>query len=250
VSEPRAAVYVYGVVSERAQPIALTDGVDGAPVRTVGHEGLAALVSAISRTQLRAADVRAHWRVLEQAFEHATVLPVRFGTLMDSEDEVRSRLLKANRERLAELLDTMDGLIQLNVKGRYDEDALLREVLREVPGLARLRGRAERSGVVSDQIALGQQVEREIERRRSRDAEAARQALQDLAVTTREEQVRHPDAFNVACLVARDRIDAFGEAVGKVRQMLEDRVEIRYVGPVPPFSFAEAELGTGERAWA
>jgi gas vesicle protein GvpL/GvpF len=250
VTQPDEAVYVYGVTASAAAPIPPIDGVDSAPLRTLGHAGLAALISPIHKTEFRAADVRAHWRVLEHVFEHATVLPVRFGTLMESEDEVRGRLLEPNEDRLVELLKAMDGLIQLNVRGRYDEESLLRDVLRETPALARLRERAQRSGAMADQVALGQQVERAIEQRRAQDAATVRDALDVRAVTARDEQVRHPEAFNLAFLVARDSIDAFGEGVANVREELGERIEIRYVGPVPPFSFAETELGAGDRAWA
>jgi hypothetical protein len=169
---------------------------------------------------------------------------------MESEDEVRGRLLEPNEARLTELLEAMDGLVQLNVRGRYDEEGLLRETLRESPALAKLRERAARSTVMADQVALGQQVEHEIERRRARDAATVRQALDGLAVAVRDEQVGHPDAFNIAFLVARDGLDAFGAGVARLRDDLGERIDIRFVGPVPPFSFADSELGAEERAWA
>jgi Gas vesicle synthesis protein GvpL/GvpF len=243
-------VFVYGVTAGSAPALPAMDGVDAAPVGMLRHAGLAALVSPIDRPQLRAADVRAHWRVLEAAFEHTTVLPVRFGTLMQSEDEVRTRLLDSNQERLTGLLEAMDGLIQLNVKGRYDEQSLLHGILREAPALERLRQRVLRSGVMADQIELGRRVEHEVEHRRARDTAMVRGTLGDLAMAARDEQVRHPDAFNIAFLVARDNTDAFGEGVASVRQQVGDRIELQYVGPVPPFSFADTELGAEERVWA
>ena len=242
------AVYVYGVVAGTSKPAA--EGVDSAPVRTLRHAEIAALVSTVSRTELRAADVRAHWRVLEHAFEHATVLPMRFGTIMESDGEVRERLLEPNADRLAELIAAMDGLIQLNVKGRYDEKALLQAVLRAAPALARLRERADRSGALADQVELGQQVEQEIERRRAQDTAMARHLLEGVAVEVREDLVRHPDAFNLAFLVARDAMDAFGAGVGRVRDELGGEIEIRYTGPAPPFSFAEGRLEMVDREWA
>lgn len=246
ISQP---VYVYGVAGAAAS-IPSVDGVESSPVRTLGYAGLTALVSTIGKTELRATDVRAHWRVLAHAFEHGTILPVRFGTVMESENAVRSRLLEPNEGRLTELLQAMDGLIQLNLKGRYDEESLLRQIVREEPALARLRGRVTRSGAVADQLALGQQVELAIAQRRARDASAVRRTLERLAAAAREEQVRHPDAFNIAFLVARDDTDTFSEYVSNVREELGDRIEIRYVGPVPPFSFAETDLDSGEPAWA
>jgi Gas vesicle synthesis protein GvpL/GvpF len=248
VTEGRPAVYVYGVTTETAAPS--VDGVASAPVRALSHGGLVALVSSISRTELRAADLRAHWRVLEHAFEDSTVLPVRFGTVMEDDGEVRDRLLDANRERLTELLRTMDGLVQVNVKGRYDEEALLRSILRDAPALSTLRDRANRSGALADQVALGQRVEREIDARRAGDTATVLDALEGRAVATREEQVSHPDAFNLAFLIPRGEIDAFGEGLPAVQDAIGDRIEIRYVGPAPPFSFADSALGAGERAWA
>src|SRR5215212_10337165 len=99
------AVYVYGVLAAEEQPRISPTGVEGAEVRTVEHAGVAALVSPVRASALDAArEVRAHWSVLGEASKRATVLPVRFGTVLGSEDEVRDRLLGANAERLATLL--------------------------------------------------------------------------------------------------------------------------------------------------
>jgi hypothetical protein len=250
VTELNDAVFVYGVTASSAEPIPPMKGVDSAPVKALRHAGLLALVSLVHRTELRAADVRAHWRVLERAFEHATVLPVRFGTVMQNEGEVRGRLLEPNEDRLSELLQAMNGLIQLNLRGRYDEGSLLAGILGEAPGLARMRERADRSGALADQVALGRLVEQEVEQQRARDTALVVRALESLAMAVRGEPVRHPEAFNLAFLVARDGTDAFGAGVARVRDALGDRIEIRYVGPVPPFSFADSELAVEERAWA
>jgi hypothetical protein len=244
------AVYVYGVAPKQGFKTMAARGVDDAEVGTVEHAGLVALTSAIRNTGLAARDVRAHWRVLEQAFEQGAVLPVRFGTVMENEDAVRVRLLGPNVDRLASLLEEMAGLIQLNLKGQYDEDSLLREIVRDTPAVAQLRERVARTGSLPEQMALGQHVEREIAQRRAQDTALVRRTLDPLAVTAREEQVSHPNAFNLAFLVDRDRTDLFSEAVGRVREQLQGRVEIRYVGPVPPFSFADADLTMGSQAWA
>src|SRR4051794_976472 len=92
-------------------------GVEDAEIRPVQHGGLAALTSVIRGEALQAAnEVRAHWRVLEEATTTATVLPTRFGTVMESEEAVRERLLAPNAERLEELLRAVAGRVQLNVK--------------------------------------------------------------------------------------------------------------------------------------
>ena len=40
------------------------------------------------------------------------------------------------------------------------------------------------------------------------------------------------------------------EAVGRLRAELGERISLRYVGPLPPYSFADSDLSTGAPAWA
>jgi hypothetical protein len=248
-----SALYVYGVVPDSgAEPVRLT-GVDGEEVEPVAHGGLVALTSRLGHDALTARDIRAHWRVLEQVFERTTVLPMRFGTVLEDQQAVRETLLEPNAEHLSAMLAEMEGRVQLNVKGRYVEEPLLREVVRSSPTVARARERLSRlpgGGTPAQQIALGQLVESEIGRVRAADTDAAMRILAPLAVQVREEQADHPAAFSLACLAARRREPEVSEGVAAVRKALGDRVEIRYVGPLPPFSFAESNLTLGSGAWA
>jgi Gas vesicle synthesis protein GvpL/GvpF len=250
-----AKVYVYGVLPGSDRAGVSVDGVEGAEVRTVEHAGLAALVSTLEADALAAArEVRAHWRVLEEASTSATVLPVRFGTVMDSDDDVRERLLEPNTGRLMELLDALAGRVQLNIKGDYDEQRLLREVVRASPGIAalreRLRGLPEAAGYY-DRIRMGELVAAEVARRQEQDAALALARLDPMAVAARAEQPSSSNvAFNLAFLVEAGKVDTFSEAVGRLREELGERVALRYVGPLPPYSFAETDLSAGAAAWA
>lgn len=252
MAELADAVYVYGVTPKAQYSPVATHGVEDAEIETVEHDGLLALASRLQGGKLAARDVRAHWRVLEQAFESATVLPVRFGTVMESEEDVRVRLLEANAEQLSGLLEQMAGLVQLNLKGRYDEERLLREIVLGNPRLAQLRERMANPNLTTsqaEQITLGQQVEREVARFQAHDSRGVLDELEPLAIATRQEEVTHPNAFNLAFLVEREHVDVFSDAVHNLREQFAQRIELRYVGPVPPFSFAEADLSLSGEAW-
>lgn len=250
-----ASVYVYGVLPGSDQGRVSVGGVEGAQVRTIEHGGLAALVSTIDADALAAArELRAHWRVLEEASERTTVLPVRFGTVMESDDAVREQLLERGAAGLTALLEELTGRVQLNLKGDYDEDALLSAVVREVPAVAALRERVQKlsdSAGYYDRIRLGELVAAEVARRRENDTALALARLEPLAVAANAEQAHSPDAaFNLAFLVDRRQVDAFSDAVGRLRAELGERVTLRYVGPLPPYSFAETDLSAGAEAWA
>jgi hypothetical protein len=250
-----ASLYVYGILPARDQANVSVGGVEEAEVRTVEHAGLAALVSTLHADALAAArEVRAHWRVLEEASKSATVLPVRFGTVMGGEAAVREQLLEPNAEQLTELLGQLAGRVQLNVRGDYDEDGLLREVVRGSPQIAGLRERISQVSDAAgyyDRIRLGEFVAAEIARRRQQDEAVALARLEHFAAAARAEQVSSSTgAFNLAFLVESGALDKFSTAVGGLRAELAPRVELQYVGPLPPYSFAETDLSTGAAAWA
>lgn len=246
-------VYIYGIAQASKGIDVEASGVGGpdAAVRRVVHGDLAALVSDVEVAPLAAArDLRAHWRVLEAAASKATVLPVRFGTILKSEDAVVSELLAPRHDRLVAQLAGLSGKVQLSVKGLYDEEQLLRDVVRSSPSIARLnervRGRPE-AATYYERIQLGELVAGEIEQARARDAALVIGRLEPLAVAARSEAPSTGDgAVNVAFLVERDRVDEFSAAVAELTGEVEGRMRLRYIGPLPPYSFAEEETA----AWA
>lgn len=254
-SDDAANVYVYGVLSGSDAAAVAIGGLEGADVRAVESGGLAALVSTLGGDALAAArEVRAHWRVLEEASKHGPVLPVRFGTVMDSDGAVREGLLEPRADELTELLGALAGRVQLSVKGEYDGEHLLREVVRASPTIAALRDRVrtlpENAGYY-ERIRLGEVVAAEVARRRERDEALALTRLERPAVASRVEELSSPNAaFNLAFLVGSEDVDRFSEAVGRLREEFGERVSLRYVGPLPPYSFVDAELGEGAPAWA
>ena len=252
---PRAT-YVYGVVAaaDRTQIHAAGVGGEKAKIRRVVLDGVAALVSDLPHGALVAArDVRAHWSVLEEAAAQTTVLPVRVGTVMESDAAVADEFLSPNAERLAALLADLDGKVQLNIKGFYDEERLLREVVREAPLVARLRERVQAlpdAATYYERIRLGELVSAEIDRRRARDTQLVVGRLEHLAeAASTELPTTRNGAVNAAFLVRRDRVDDFSKAVERLGAEVGDRIRIRYVGPLPPYSFADGNALVEGGAW-
>lgn len=240
-------VYVHGVVAAGERP---PEG-----VRSVVHGELAALVSDGGGDGERAAAlVRRHWDVLERAGAQMTVLPVRFGTAMADDVAVAGEFLAPDHDRLAARLAALAGKVQLTVKGVYDEQALLRGVLARSPDVARLRGAVQ--GLPADaayykRIELGQLVSAEVERVREHDAELVVDRLARLALASRREAPSTLDgAVNAAFLVKADAVEAFTRAVGELADELSDRMRLRSIGPLAPYSFTDEEALAEAGAWA
>jgi Gas vesicle synthesis protein GvpL/GvpF len=245
VSSGEPTVYVYGVLAESDRGAVSEAGVAGSSVRTIACAGVAALVSDLSTGTIAAAkEVRAHWRVLDEAAKAATVLPVRFGTVM-TEPAVRDDLLAPNADGLSGLLDRLAGQVQLSIKGEYDQDALLRDIVGRSRAIAALRERVRAlpdAAGYYERIRLGELVAAAVAAQRDHDQALALDRLQDHAVQSRAEEPRGADgAFDLAFLVRREQVDGFSQAVGALRADLGERIRLRYVGPLPPYSFAALE---------
>jgi hypothetical protein len=184
----------------------------------------------------------------------ATLLPVRFATVLAGDRAVVEELLAPQAAHLTALLQSLAGRVQLAVKGEYDEEALLREVVRDTPAVKALRERVQQlpqDAGYYDRIRLGELVAAEVARRRERDQQAALDALAPHADASRASAPRTPNgAFDLAFLVPRDRVDAFGAPVRALSDALGERVRLRYVGPLPPYSFVDEQTTAREAAWA
>jgi predicted nucleic acid-binding protein len=238
--------YVYGVRRANDKRLGSTIGIGGAALHEVTHDGLAALVSDLpddGELQFGREELGAHARVLEQALETGTVLPMRFGVVMENEDDVRSRVLRAHHDELTQQLEEFDGKVELRVRAIYDEAQLMREIVRADETIQRLRERIRNlpdDATYFDRIQLGELIVAAIDRKRSSDAEDILQPLEALAHEVRVGDPTHERmVVNASFLVDRNRIGAFDQAVDEVGRAQADRMRLKYTGPLPPHSFAE-----------
>ena len=245
----QTAIYVYGVVTPASDVSLPTLGVGdpAAPVRTVLHESLAALVSPLPVDRVRAtrANLGAHLRVLQEAMEIGTVLPMRFGVLFPDEEAVRTELLVGRRDELEGLARSLAGHVQLDVRAFYDEDALLRDVVMEDEAIAQLRERVSTlppDASHFDRIRLGELVAGAVAAKREQDEREILDRLQPLAADLRvEDGLSERVAFKGSFLVARDGTDEFDAVLDEVARVRSPRMRFKVLGPLPPHSFVELE---------
>ncbi|MGC7097295.1 GvpL/GvpF family gas vesicle protein [Amycolatopsis lurida] len=97
--------------------------------RLVTWEDLAVVVSETGPDPL------GHLELLSGLVPHGPVVPLRFGTSAVDEDAVRTEVLARSAARLRGHLDRLDGVAELHAYLRFDEEAALRAVHEENPGL-------------------------------------------------------------------------------------------------------------------
>jgi hypothetical protein len=243
-------VYVYGVMRGSLAGVFGAGGVGTppGPVRTVEAAGLSAIVSDVPGDWRAAgrADAERHDRILGRLAQSHTVVPLRFGTVLESDAAIREHLLEDRAQDLAALLDRLEGRVQMSVKAYYLDQALLRAVLQRHPQLKRRSDDLEGRPVVATQnerIALGRDVADAVLQQRELDQ---RELLEELAGAAEETRLDAPaserQALALQLLVEERRRPRLDAAVERVSHAHRDRFAFRYVGPIPPYSFCDLEL--------
>jgi hypothetical protein len=240
---------VYGVVRAGGFTSLPDAGVGGAPLDVIEHKGLAAVVSRLPEAELRVRrrDLVSHLRILEHVFERETVVPCAFGAVVSSEQALVGDVLGTRRAELLDLLERLDGRLQMNVKALYDEEEALREVLASEPDVQRQRERVRRLGEAAhfENIRLGELVAEALAARRADDAERVLARLSSEAEDVQLEDAAGDQTIVVKAsfLVERGRFERFDAALEELADREAPRLRFESIGPLPPTAFASIRTG-------
>jgi hypothetical protein len=242
------ALYCYGIVAADAAQTELPRGLGGKPVEPVVHEDLAALTSAVASGPIRARrnDLQTHFDVLAGVFDRATVLPLRFGMVFDSEESLVAELLRPRHDELVSLLRELRDRVELRVTAHYREDAILAEIVSENPRVARLRQATQGTPAQPLLLELGELVTAELQARTRRDAQALLERLRPLVLDHEldEEPIEY-QVLRASFLVDRRRVDDVEAELNRFAGWQRDRIDVKLVGPLPPHSFVSLARGMG-----
>lgn len=250
-----AALYVYAIIPlPGAGPEGLT-GIEGRPVRRIeAPSGLAALVHDAEPIPFEGPDEQVknwiveHSTVVERAWEAlGTVLPVTVNVIVkgDATSSAEDRLrawLEQSEESLRQRLDALRGRVELRVEIALDRAesawsdpasvALRAEMAEKPPGLRRL---LERKLEQAEKEAVERLADRLYPELRRRIASHADDLVENRR--TRPAPGLVP-VLSVAVLVARQEVEALGTELAQI-QTEHPAARIRFLGPWPPYSFAE-----------
>ncbi|WP_066366695.1 GvpL/GvpF family gas vesicle protein [Herbidospora mongoliensis] len=239
----QSGTYIYGVVPEDIEIDEKAQGVADAPVLSIKHGKIAALVSDIGMTRPLGTpqDLRAHEQLLNATAAEVPVLPIRFGAVLADRDAVIEEFLAPFHDEFVAALSELDGRAQYVIKGRFVEDRVLGEILAENPEAAQLRDdiRALPEDASRDhRIRLGEIINQSIEAKRDADTAAMWDEVEPVSVMAAVRPPSHElDAVHLAVLVENSRQHELEQAVESLGRKWADQVELRLMGPMAPYDF-------------
>jgi len=244
-------IYIYGFINTNEEKKFDYAGIEGGEVYTQPYQDIAAVVSDSPFTQFDSLPretlllhLAVYQAVIEKVMRNHYIIPMKFGTVVEGEEEVK-RILKKGYNRIKLGAMAMEDKIELDVVAMWNNlDAILKEIGEEEE-IKRLKEAALKSPDKSLDagISLGKMV------KASLDGKRKKYASEILGVLRRksEDHLIHDvmdDSMimNVAFLITKDDKEIFESKVDRLDEKYHDRVNFRIVGPLPPYSFCTFEV--------
>jgi hypothetical protein len=239
--------YVYCII-EAGEPMKFGPigiGADPSDVHTVHFRNLAAVVSDAPLEVLDSTreNVLAHERVNETVMRDHTVIPMSFGTIFKTRDDI-VELLRSAAEAFNDVLNKMRNKLEFGLKVLWDRDQAIREVESEDEDIGRLKQEIsmQKGPTYFARMQYGRLVDAALQARSERYMSAILDELRDVSVASRiNKPIGDKMIMNAAFLISRDREAAFDAKVKLIAGRF-DRLTFKYTGPWPPYNFVNIRL--------
>jgi hypothetical protein len=214
---------------------------------TINFRDLAAVVS---DTPLVVYDptrenVLCHEHVNELVMEEFTVLPMSFGTVFRTREDI-VELLKSTYDALKDVLQKMKGKIEFGLKVNWDKGQVLAEIERDNEDIGKLKEEIEGARTTSTYFArmqLGRLVDAALSEKADGYVEEIYAALREVAIASRSNKpIGENMIMNAAFLIDRERAEEFDRAVNEIAKRFEGKLHFKYTGPWPPYNFVNIRL--------
>jgi hypothetical protein len=241
--------YVYGII-QGGQPATFgKTGIGGAgeSVYTVHHGDVAAVVS---KTSVFIFDptrenALAHEHVIETVMKTHTIIPMSFGTVFRTDQDIKE-VLKSIYPSLKDVLKQMSGKLEFGLKVTWDRDRVIEELKRDHEEIHRFHIELTKKHLQSTYFArmqLGRMIDKALAERSADYVREIYDALRSICVASRDNKpIGDKMIMNAAFLIERNREADFDNAVNKVAQKFSDRLNFKYTGPWPPYNFVNIRL--------
>jgi hypothetical protein len=243
-------LYIYCIIGSAQDRNFGPNGIGSrSEVLTIGYNDLCMVVSSHPLTKFVVSrdNLITHEKVIETVMnEFDSVLPVRFGTIASSADEVRNLLDRRSRE-FKNLLRDMDHKIELGVKGQWKDMKMIYQELtcgnkNILQAKAAILGAREKKNITA-KIEVGKLVEDALARKRENEQEGIVEALGGIAFDYKLNKTIGSEMFmNAAFLVDKGREKEFDNIIEELTDKYISRTTFIYAGPLPVFNFVNVAI--------
>ena len=241
--------YVYGIVQSKDPVTFGRSGIGGSGelVYTVNYQDIAAVVSntSVYIFDPTRENALAHEHVIETVMKNYTIIPMSFGTVFRTDNDIRE-VLKSIYPSLKDVLHQMAGKFEFGLKVNWDRDQIIEDIKNDDEEIRQFHQEIIRKHLQSTYLArmqLGRMIDKALAERSISYVREIYEALRGVCVASRDNQpIGDKMIMNAAFLVERQREAQFDNAVNKIARKYGQRLKFKYTGPWPPYNFVNIRL--------
>jgi hypothetical protein len=219
-------------------------------VSTIGFDGLCMVVSdhPLSRFVVNPENMLAHQKVIEAVMkEFGSVLPIRFGTIAATPDEIRN-LLNRRYSEFMELLRQFENKVELNVRGTWKNMGnIYKEIDQENSELHNIKLELDK---IEDKetrnlkiIDAGNLVKQALNEKKNAETENIIDAFRRSVFEYKLNKTNGEAMFmNTAFLVNSGREVEFDNIMADLGSKYDDRSNFVYTTQLPIFNFIDLKI--------
>jgi hypothetical protein len=239
--------YVYCII-RATQPLKFgAIGMDeqSPDVYTITFRDMAAVVSDVPIAPLDSTreNVLAHERVNETVMRDHTVIPMSFGTIFKTRDDI-IELLRSAYDAFADVLSKMQDKLEFGLKVLWDRDEIVKAIEQEDEDIHRLKTEisSQKGSTYFARMQYGRLIDAALQQRSERYVGEFLQRLRDVSVASRvNKAIGDKMIMNAAFLVQREHEPAFDRRIKDIASNYE-KLTFKYTGPWPPYNFVNIRL--------
>jgi hypothetical protein len=253
VDIPKEGKYIYGIIRH-------VDPLDYGPIGMgkradlvygINFKDISAIVSnsPIIQYEARRVNMITHERVLEEVMKQFTVLPVRFSTISEHNDDSGIlRILEKDYKKFDDLLTKMEGKKELGLKVLTKEAVIYESIVEKYDEIRLLRGKlmnlpADKSHY--QRMKIGEMVAEALKKETENYKNSILDILNPLAVDVKiNDSYGEMMIINVAFLVKNLAESAFDKAVNDLEEKFGRFMTFKYVGTLPLYNFVTLVINT------
>ncbi len=186
--------YVYGIVQSKDPVTFGRSGIGGSGelVYTVNYQDIAAVVSntSVYIFDPTRENALAHEHVIETVMKNYTIIPMSFGTVFRTDNDIRE-VLKSIYPSLKDVLHQMAGKFEFGLKVNWDRDQIIEDIKNDDEEIRQFHQEIIRKHLQSTYLArmqLGRMIDKALAERSISYVREIYEALRGVCVASRDNQ--------------------------------------------------------------
>ena len=250
---PKEGKYIYGIIRHSGPldygPIGI--GKRGDLVYGINFKDISAIVSnsPIIQYEARRVNMITHENVLEEVMKQFTVLPVRFSTISEHNDDAGIlRILEKEYIKFDDMLSKMEGKKELGLKVLAQEAAIYESIIEKYDEIRSLRDKlinlpADKTHY--QRMKIGEMVAEALKKETGNYKDMILNALSPLADDVKiNDNYGEMMILNAAFLIKNAAETAFDKVVNELDEKYGNLMIFKYVGTLPPYNFVNLVINT------